>query len=30
MLVNAGNVWKVEFSNRPIEFDPSGNASFMQ
>jgi predicted ATP-grasp superfamily ATP-dependent carboligase len=30
MLVNAGNAWKVDFSNRPIEFDPSGNASFMQ
>jgi hypothetical protein len=30
MLVIAGNVWKVDFSNRPIEFDPSGNTSFMR
>lgn len=30
LLVAAGNVWQVAFSNRPIEFDPSGNVSFMQ
>jgi predicted ATP-grasp superfamily ATP-dependent carboligase len=30
LLVAAGNAWQVEFSNRPIEFDSSGNVSFMQ
>ncbi len=29
MFVAAGNVWQVAFSGRPIEFDPSGNVSFM-
>jgi tyramine---L-glutamate ligase len=30
MLVAAGNVWQVAFSDRAIEFDPSGNVSFMK
>jgi predicted ATP-grasp superfamily ATP-dependent carboligase len=29
MQVAAGNVWQVGFSDRPIEFDPSGNVSFV-
>jgi predicted ATP-grasp superfamily ATP-dependent carboligase len=30
MLIIAGDARKVDFSNRPIEFEPSGNVSFMQ
>ncbi len=30
MLVAAGNVWHVDFSDRPIEFDTAGNVSFMR
>jgi predicted ATP-grasp superfamily ATP-dependent carboligase len=30
LLVADGNAWQVAFSNRPIEFDASGNVSFMK
>jgi predicted ATP-grasp superfamily ATP-dependent carboligase len=30
ILVAAGNVWQVDFSSRPLEFDSDGNVSFMK
>ena len=30
LLVAAGNAWHVAFSERPIEFDPGGNVSFLR